>query len=178
MRASLKVEDNSEKIREAVIQIYLFDGYPSALEGLMILKRVLSEKAVPPPAEALDADTLEKWLVRGKAACKAIYRDSFEKLWENVRGLSPDLAQWMIVEGYGKVLSRGGLDLQTREMVNIAILAVKGYPRQLHSHLRGAVNVSVPMEVIDELLRELYFICPGPVENVLKLWREIKLKYN
>jgi 4-carboxymuconolactone decarboxylase len=44
------------------------------------------------------------------------------------------------VGGYGRVIGRPGLDLATRELCIAALLAVWKSPRQLHSHLRGALN--------------------------------------
>ena len=58
-----------------------------------------------------------------------------------MRGLSPDLADWMILEGYGKTLSRPGLGVVERELCVVAILTATRMWRQLRSHAIGAVNV-------------------------------------
>jgi 4-carboxymuconolactone decarboxylase len=47
----------------------------------------------------------------------------------------------MVVDGYGKVLSRPGLDLVRRELCIVAVCAVAKQDRQLQSHLHGALNV-------------------------------------
>ena len=72
----------------------------------------------------------------------------YEKLRGNIRALSPSLDEWMIVEGYGKVLSREGLDLGRRELCIVAACAAAGQDRQLHSHLHGALNAGVPADVV------------------------------
>lgn len=46
----------------------------------------------------------------------------------------------MVEGGYGRVIGRPGLDLATRELCIAALLVVWDTPRQLHSHLRGALN--------------------------------------
>jgi 4-carboxymuconolactone decarboxylase len=46
----------------------------------------------------------------------------------------------MVAEGYGKVLGRPGLPLVDRELCIVAMLAVLQAPRQLYSHLRGALH--------------------------------------
>jgi 4-carboxymuconolactone decarboxylase len=61
----------------------------------------------------------------------------------------------MIVEGYGKVLSRPGLDLGRRELCIVAACVASGQERQLHSHLHGALNVGVPAGVVRESLEAL-----------------------
>ena len=62
----------------------------------------------------------------------------YDRLRENIRHLHPLLDDWMIDEGYGKVLSRPGLDLPRRELCIVAACAATGQDRQLHSHLHGA----------------------------------------
>ena len=58
----------------------------------------------------------------------------------------------MVVEGYGKVLGRPGLELATRELCIAALLAVLRAPRQLYSHLRGALSAGAPPQEIEEAL--------------------------
>jgi 4-carboxymuconolactone decarboxylase len=58
----------------------------------------------------------------------------------------------MVVEGYGKVLGRPGLDLTTRELCIAALLAVLRAPRQLYSHLRGALNAGADPAAVEEVL--------------------------
>jgi len=69
-----------------------------------------------------------------------VYGDHYQKLRRNIRKLHPALDEWMIVDGYGKVLSRPGVDLRTRELCVVAACAVSGQQRQLHSHFHGALN--------------------------------------
>lgn len=164
---------SQNSIREAVIQTYLFDGYPTALEGLFLLKGVFKDEYVPPPAEPVNDGTAREWIKRGEAACRIIYRGNYKRLVENVGELSPDLAGWMLMEGYGKVLSRKTLNLGIRELINIAILAVKDYPRQLHSHFRGALNAGVSGAQIDALLRILEPLSPESIKKAVTLWNDI-----
>jgi len=163
-------------LREAIIQTYLFDGYPTALEGLFLLCDILKEDNRPPPAEDLKADIIRKWQEQGESACRIIYNHNYSRLISNVEKLSPDLANWMIVEGYGKTLSRDALDLKVREFINVAILAVKGYPRQLHSHLKGSINAGAAHAEIGELLKSLEPLNPDSIGKAYKLWKNIKLR--
>ena len=84
--------------------------------------------------------------------CRVVYGGQYERLRENVRALHPAMERWMVVEGYGKVLGRPGLDLRVRELCIIVILAVQGVPRQLYSHIRGAVNAGATEAAIEEAL--------------------------
>jgi alkylhydroperoxidase/carboxymuconolactone decarboxylase family protein YurZ len=142
-----------EAVRETILETYLFDGYPTALEGMALL----AEKwpGEPEPVEKGEYDDWNRWRERGRKLYRQIYGEVADRLQERATQLSPELASWMIVEGYGKVLSRGGLDLATRELIAVSVLAVKRRPRQLHSHLRGSLRAGVARGRIALLLREL-----------------------
>jgi 4-carboxymuconolactone decarboxylase len=79
----------------------------------------------------------------------------YEKLRLNIRDLHPLLDEWMVVEGYGKVLGRPGLDLARRELCIVAACAASGQDRQLHSHLHGALNVGVSADALGATLAAL-----------------------
>jgi 4-carboxymuconolactone decarboxylase len=124
---------------ETLLQSYLFVGFPRAIEALFAAGPVLKRHAAAPPA-AGRVDP-EGWAESGEALCRRVYGRNYEKLVETMRGLSPDLASWMILEGYGKTLSRPGLSVTTREYCVVAILTTTRMWRQLRSHAIGAVHV-------------------------------------
>src|SRR5215210_6640580 len=134
-------------VEEIILQSYLFAGFPRALNAARAWRAVSERPAPEVDQESLVAN-LDMWRDVGERTCAIVYGDSYEKLRENVRELHPALDDWMIVDGYGKVLSRPGVDLRTRELCIVAACAVAGQQRQLHSHLHGAVNAGAsPGEV-------------------------------
>jgi 4-carboxymuconolactone decarboxylase len=142
------------EVEELVLQSYLFCGFPRALNAAREWRRV-SQRAAPASDEAEDVGLGEEWRERGEATCAAVYDGMYEKLRLNVRDLHPALDSWMVVDGYGKVLSRPGLDLPRRELCIVAACAAMGQDRQLHSHLRGALNVGVEPAALAEALDTL-----------------------
>ncbi len=127
-------------VEEALLQSYLFLGFPAALSGLATWREVSGN----PPEQDGFADGPTEWATRGEDVCRIVYGRAYEKLRGNVRRVHPALDRWMIVEGYGKVLGRPGLDLGTRETCIVAILAATAREPQLHSHLRGALHAGAP----------------------------------
>jgi len=124
---------------ETVLQSYLFLGIPRAIEAFFAVGPVLERQgAIPPAASAIDP---EGWLLAGEALCKKVYGRNYDRLVKTLSGLSPDLASWMLLEGYGKTLSRPGLSATAREYCVVAILTTTRMWRQLRSHAIGAVNV-------------------------------------
>jgi 4-carboxymuconolactone decarboxylase len=72
-----------------------------------------------------------------------------------MKNLHPDLTDWMIQDGYGKVLSRNGLSLVERELISVAMLAALGWERQLRSHVVGSVNVGSSRKDVTAVLRSI-----------------------
>lgn len=138
-------------IEELLLQTYLFAGFPRALNAFREWRRrvPVTSTASPPP------DDMGDWEARGRETCRAVYGSMYDKLRENISVLHPALDSWMVVEGYGKVLSRPGLDLPRRELCIVAACVASGQERQLHSHLRGALNVGVAPSVVRESLESL-----------------------
>jgi 4-carboxymuconolactone decarboxylase len=101
----------------------------------------------------------------------------YERLRENIRGLHPSLDEWMIMEGYGKVLSRPGLDLPRRELCIVAACAAAGQDRQLLSHFHGALNVGVDPSVIDLVIDALSeFLGAERAASARMLWARVRGK--
>ena len=137
-------------IEELLLQTYLFAGFPRALNAFREWRR-----HVPVAESSAPAIDPREWEARGRETCRAVYGRMYDKLRQNIDGLHPALDSWMIVEGYGKVLSRPGLDLPRRELCIVAACVASGQERQLHSHLHGALNVGVPAAVVRESLDAL-----------------------
>src|SRR5205085_8802299 len=115
------------------------------------------------------------WAVRGDVTCAVVYGSMYDKLRVNVRALHPALDSWMIVEGYGKVLSRPGLDLARRELCIVAACAATAQDRQLQSHLHGSRNVGVSEGVIAETLQALRdVISEALLSRATRLWDRIR----
>ena len=94
----------------------------------------------------------EEWRAKGEATCATVYGPFYDRLRHNIRQLHPALDAWMIVEGYGKVLSREALDLKRRELCIVSACAMARQDRQLHSHLYGALHAgATPAEVAGAL---------------------------
>ena len=158
-----------EWMEELLLQTYLFAGFPRALNGMRIWRRVASKFASPAetPARDLRAD--------GERACARVYGSMYERLRQNIRDLHPLLDDWMITEGYGKVLSRPALDLPRRELCIIAACAATGQDRQLQSHLHGAVNVGVADAVVTRAIDALTDVIPAAlVDRAKRLWDRIR----
>jgi alkylhydroperoxidase/carboxymuconolactone decarboxylase family protein YurZ len=160
-------------IKEAILQNYLFCGFPTAIEGLIVLDHVLRERGLANP-DALDDRSVEDVYRDGVSLCRSIYGRNYNRLMEHMTCLSRDVKEWMIREGYGKVLSRPILTPAERELCIVSALAATRRARQLVSHLKGALHVGVSRA---ELLACLESLEPlgGPelVASALAVYHEV-----
>ena len=136
------------QVEEVILQSYLFLGYPIALNAFALWREITGREAGEGAPDEWTA-----WVERGEDVCRTVYGGQYEGLRRNVKALHPDMERWMVVEGYGKVLGRPGLELATRELCISALLAVLRAPRQLYSHLSGALNAGAPTHEIEEALK-------------------------
>jgi 4-carboxymuconolactone decarboxylase len=142
------------KIYETLLQNYLFTGYPTALISLKILKEIYPNKKLTKAADM----NLYHFRKRGEVNCKQVYGSKYEKLITNVKSFSPDMAEWLVLEGYGKVLGRKGLSFKERELCIVATLTVMKFEDQLYSHINGAYRAKASVEEIETVIKNLNYI--------------------
>lgn len=148
----LKNNFSEVKIYEALLQTYLFAGFPSALISLKRFNNIVWKD------NAYDGYDLKNYLTRGKTNCRIIYGNKYDKLISNVKSFSPEIAEWLIVEGYGKVLGRKGLKLSEREVCIVSVLSALKFRDQLYSHINGAVRLNVGFDLIAKVMNNLGII--------------------
>jgi len=139
------------ELYESLLQNYLFTGYPSAMISLKILSEYISN-INDQPIESWDLNTYRE---RGTINCKNVYGKKFNKLISNVNGFSPDLSEWLVLEGYGKVMGRQGLSFKKRELNNIAVLTVQQFEDQLFSHINGGFRTGSTLRQIQSVIEDL-----------------------
>jgi 4-carboxymuconolactone decarboxylase len=142
------------EVDEVILQSYLFAGFPRTLNAARMWRSV-SGIAAPAADVSAEFGSGSEWIEKGEQTCQTVYGESYEMLRQNIRSLHPALDSWMITDGYGKVLSRPGLDLRTRELCIVAACASSGQQRQLHSHLHGALNAGASVTEVRDALESL-----------------------
>ncbi len=140
----------AEWVEELLLQSLLNVGYPLTLMAFGVWRQIAGP--VAKVGEDLTHDRWALWKDRGAKLCAEVYGRTYHKLLLNLRGLHPALEALVVVDAYGKVLSRPGLDAQRRELCTLAAIAMLTAPRQLHAHLRGALLTGSTREEVDQVL--------------------------
>jgi len=152
-------------VEELLLQSFLNVGYPLALVAFGVWRSVAGP--VQDAGEPVAHPEWERWTTRGVAACNEVYGRTYHKLLLNLRALHPAIEPLVVLDAYGKILGRPGLDSKRRELCTLAAIAMQNAPRQLHAHLRGALNTGSSREEVDEVI--------AVVEDDLSKDRALKL---
>lgn len=165
-------------VDELLLQSVLMVGYPRTLIAAGLWRKAAGVPAVNGESD-INYDSHAEWTARGEVTCRAVYGDNYTKLRRNVAELHPALDAWMLTEGYGRTLSRPGLDLKLREFCVIVQTAVLDTPRQLHSHLRGALNAGATSDEVEAVLGIANpLVAHNHWTEVKDLWEQVQDAWN
>lgn len=74
----------------------------------------------------------------------------------NLDAFAPETAELLLGYAFADIVSRTGMDLRTREMLTVAMLAAMGTAQgQLEFHVRAAIHTGVSREEIVEIVLQL-----------------------
>lgn len=138
----------SRRLYEIILQSYLFVGFPRMIEAADHLNSMLEIDAELPHLTSFSYEESQSWFVDGQKLCQKVYGEKYDILRKRVEAFAPEIFRWMIVEGYGKVLSRPDLNIIDRELAILSCLAVELRERQLYSHLIGVLNVGAGVKLV------------------------------
>ncbi|MCB1058897.1 MAG: carboxymuconolactone decarboxylase family protein [Calditrichaeota bacterium] len=162
-----------EALREAALQLFLLAGFQSSLEAAFMIQEVYGNGLPAHENELIDLPPMGTF-ERGWALQAEVYRGNVEKLRHNLEGISPELSRWTVWIGYGLVMSRPGIPAHWRELMETAVLAVQGFPRQLFSHFKGALNLGATVLEVESALRVAELITSAEtLRPAWQMWRRI-----
>ena len=105
---------------------------------------------------------------RGVEILQRLSGDGPEQTANRVAEIAPDFARMTIEFPFGDLYSRGALDLRTREIAAIAVLAALGRMPQLRLHVGAALHVGCARdEVVEVLMQTAIYAGFPPALNAL-----------
>jgi len=169
IHAALHVGCTPEEIREVIIQMCGYAGFPATLNAMGMLMEVLQETGRTLSRESAHAGADGRY-ERGQELLARIAPAQERLLKETYDPIDPDIARYVISFGYGDIYARGILPLRNRQAATIAALAAKGNaPSQLRFHIGGGLRAGLSEGEIVEimLLISLYAGFPAALNGIL-----------
>jgi len=169
IHAALHVGCTPEEIREIIIQMCGYAGFPATLNAMGTLMGVLSETGQTLSRDSVHAGSAGRY-ERGKELLAQIAPDQERVLKETFDSINPDITRYVIEFGYGDIYARGILPVRSRQVATIAALAAKGTaPSQLRFHIGGGLRAGLSEPEIVEimLLVSVYAGFPAALNGIL-----------
>ena len=137
---------NIGQVKETLVQMYAYAGFPRSLNGLGALMKVLEERRargirdtegaapgpVPVGAQLLETGTANQTRLVGAPVAGPLF------------DFAPAIDQFLKTHLFGDIFARDNLDWQSRELATVgALAAMSGVDSQLASHVRISLNVGL-----------------------------------
>ena len=133
--AALNVGVTPIEVRELIYMCAPFIGFPKTLNALSVANEVLAERGIALPLEAQGTVTEENRAERGAEIQQPLYGDAIRSALNGLPdGLGDEVARYLTEYCFGDIYTRGGFDLQTRELLLYALLTTIEADSQLRSH--------------------------------------------
>ena len=145
--AALNVGVTPVELREAIYQCAPFIGFPKTLNAIGVINGVFEERGIALPLEPQGEVTEEERYEKGYAIQYPLYGDEIARKMEDVPGgMGQDVARFLTEYCFGDIYTRGGLDVQTRELLIYCVLTTLDADAQLASHAVGNLKLGTSKE--------------------------------
>jgi len=178
LNGALNTGSTINEIKEVILQMSAYSGFPSTINGMNAFKEVLKERQEHgiidrvgsfPTTDTMTVDRLTK----GERELSKLDSSQAHKLKDAYNDFFPDLVKFTIEYGYADIYSRDNLDKKHRQIATIAALTALGNAQsQLRFHINAGLNIGLTIETIKEvmLLMTVYAGFPAAINgtNILK----------
>jgi 4-carboxymuconolactone decarboxylase len=147
------------ELKELLVQVYAYAGFPRSLNALGELMKVLEARRQRGLRDR-EGPLPSRPVPRGDALLAAGTANQTKLSGGPVRGplfdFAPAIDEFLKTHLFGDLFERDNLDWQSRELATVGMLsALAGVEPQLQAHLRIAMNVGLGATQLEQLVRVL-----------------------
>ncbi|MEO8184675.1 MAG: carboxymuconolactone decarboxylase family protein [Deltaproteobacteria bacterium] len=173
--AALRIGVPPEAVREVLVQVIPYAGWPAALNALGAMKKVFAERQISlehlpkTPASRPERSALN---LTGRERGGAVYAD-YADVERTLAEYDPELPGYLTENSYGQIYARPGLDMRRRELIAVAMLTAQQRLPQLGWHIEGAHRVGgTPIETKEVIITMLLYVGWPAALNALEVWKQ------
>ena len=177
INGALNVGCTINEVKEIILQMSGYSGFPTCINAMNALKGVLNEREEQGIKDPIGDESTTKIspMDRYEAGVKELSKldsNQVEVLENAYNNFSPDLVK-LVVHSYADIIARNNLDIKYRQIATIAALAALGNAKpQLKFHINAGLNVGLTVDDIKEImiLMTVYAGFPSAINgiNILK----------
>ena len=169
------------EITEALMQLAVYAGFPSALNAFGVARAVFTKPEQKEKegacgwesANAIVSETRKARSERGLATLAKTSAQAGEAVINSFNDLAPDIGRAIVEHSYGDIFSRAGLDAKTRELAACSALAAvgsKATETPLRVHANAALTAGATQaEIVETLLNVLPYRGYPAVEESMRI---------
>lgn len=149
LNAGLETGLTISQIREAIIHLYAYAGFPRSIRGLQTLMAVLDERKArgiedKKGAEAAPINDERSKYERGKAILEELTATQETGSKTGYAAFAPAIEVFLKEHLFADIFERNVLNYAERELVTVSVLSsIGGVEPMLHSHLNICLNVGL-----------------------------------
>ena len=160
-----------EEILEAIYQCAPYTGFPRTVDAVEIARNVFKAKNVKVD-ENRGTVTAQSRLEAGADAQGTLFGETFRDMAKNGKDGMPIINYFLASNCFGDYYTRKGLDLNTRELLTMAILVNLGTEPQLKAHIGANLKIRTA-EYVEQAIYNCLPYCGYPrTLNALRLLKE------
>lgn len=177
INGALNVGCTINDIKEIILQMSAYSGFPTCINAMNALKDVLSEREKQGIKDSIGEEATNKISPKdryevGSAELSELDSNQVEILENAYNKFSPDLVK-LVVQSYADIISRNNLNKRYRQIATIAALTALGNAKpQLKFHINAGLNIGLTADEVKEimLLMTIYAGFPSAINgtNILK----------
>lgn len=151
VHAALNAGLKPVEIQEALIQCAPYIGFSRVLEALSKVDETLKAEGFELPLASQRITTEADRFEKGLAVQKSIFGEKIDQLRANAAANQMHIQDYLSAMCFGDFYTRGTLDVKTRELITLCVLAsLGGCESQLKSHVNGNYVVGNSKELMIE----------------------------
>ena len=147
------------EVKEVLVQLYAYAGFPRSLNALAELMKVLEARklrGIQDPSGRAPSRAIPN----GEALLAAGTANQTKLVGAPVRGplyeFAPAIDEYLKTHLFGAIFERDNLDWQSRELATVSMLsALPGTEAQLQGHMRVSMNVGLTANQLRQVVQVL-----------------------
>lgn len=150
INAALNIGVTPIEIKEAIYQCAPLIGFPKVLNAINIANEVFKIRNIELPLESQKTTKENERYEKGREIQYPIYGDAIKNNMKDLPyNLGEIIPRFLTEVCFGDFYTRNGLDLKTRELLVLCVLAVLGgTEKQILSHSKGNLKVGNSKETM------------------------------
>ena len=158
--AALRAGNTPLEIREAVYSCALYIGWPRTLNAVGAMDEAFESQGITLPLEDAATVSADEREDAGADIQAPLYGDEVKAVFSKLPGVFGEFVPHLLTaDSFGYFYTRRGLDVKTREMLSVVILAAMGAATQLKAHISGALKAGNSLlELTAALVQALPYI--------------------